>query len=241
MSEHDPHILIKKYFEEHSFIDEKLQEIINEVGDIVPSIIPPDVQDFRIKFDKIRVESPQIIEADGSKRDIFPIEARLRKLTYAAPIYLDVSVHIDGIQRESFEAQVGKMPIMLRSKHCHLYGMNQDDLIGPSQYTLKVFSQRGSYSIPHMIEQMKDGIIYLSFTRFKRIPILAVIKSLGLMKDQEIMQLICDEKEYDDMYINFYNIASLKTEEDAIELIAKKIGLTQPKEVRVQKAQEQID
>ncbi|MFH0752083.1 MAG: DNA-directed RNA polymerase subunit B'' [archaeon] len=286
------HILVKKYFKEHSFIEanlnsfdkfleKELQLIVDEIGDIIPSIIPQDVQDFRIKFDKIWVEKPQIVEADGSKRDIYPIEARLRKLTYAAPIYLDVSVHIDGIQRESFISQIGKMPIMLRSKYCHLHKLSEEDLIkqgedpndsggyfilngnervmitvedllpnkvfvqkntvGPSKYTLKVFSQRGSYSIPHMLEQMKDGILYLSFTRFKRIPVLAVIKALGLTKDQDIMELICDEKEYDDMYINFYKTATLKTEEEALEFISNKIGMTQPKEVRLKKAKEQID
>ena len=288
----DTYTLIKKYFEEHSFIEanllsfnnfieKELQSIVDDIGDIIPSIIPPDVQDFRIKFDKIWVEKPQIIEADGSKKDIYPMEARLRNLTYAAPIFMDISVHVDGIQRESFVSQIGKMPIMLRSKYCHLSGLGEEELIkrgedsndpggyfilngnervlitvedllpnkvfvqknavGPSQYTLKVFSQRGSYSIPHIIEQMKDGIIYISFTRFKRIPLLMVIKALGLTKDQDIMQLICDEKQYDDLFINFYNAADIKTEEDALESVTKKIGLTQPKDVRLQKAREQID
>lgn len=288
----DTHTLIKKYFEEHSFIEanllsfnnfieKELQSIVDDIGDIIPSIIPPDVQDFRIKFDKIWIEKPQIIEADGSKRDIYPMEARLRNLTYAAPIFMDISVHVDGIQRESFVSQIGKMPIMLRSKYCHLSGLSEEELIkrgedsndpggyfilngnervlitvedllpnkvfvqknavGPSQYTLKVFSQRGSYSIPHIIEQMKDGIIYISFTRFKRIPLMVVIKALGLTKDQDIMQLICDEKQYDDLFINFYNAADIKTEEDALEAVTKKIGLTQPKDVRLQKAREQID
>lgn len=291
-SKMDKHALIKKYFEEHSFIEanlvsfnnfieKELQNIVDEIGDIIPSIIPPDVQDFRIKFDKIWIEKPQMIEADGSKRDITPIEARLRNLTYAAPLFIDVSVHVDGIQRESFVSQIGKIPIMLRSKYCHLNGLGEEELIkkgedpndpggyfilngnervlitvedllpnkvfvqknavGPSQYTLKVFSQRGSYSIPHIIEQMKDGIIYISFTRFKRIPVLAVIKSLGLTKDQDIMQLVCDEKQYDDLFINFYNVADIKTEDDALESISKKIGMMQPKDVRLQKAREQID
>ncbi len=285
-------IVIEKYFEDHSFIEAnlasfnkfvefELQKIVDELGDIIPTIIPPDVQDFKIRFDKIWIEKPQIIEADGSKRDVFPIEARLRKLTYAAPIYLQVSVLIDGIQRESFTTQIGKLPIMIKSKYCHLNKMNEEELIkhgedgndlggyfiingnerviitvedllpnkvfiqpakiGPSAYTAKVFSQMGSYSIPHVIEQMKDGVIYISFTRFKRIPIIAVIKALGLEKDQEIMEAICSEKEYDDLYVNLYNCAELRTREQAIEFIAKKLGLTQPKEVKMEKTIEQLD
>jgi len=289
---HNPNLLIKKYFEDHSFIesnmisfnkfvDVELQRIINEMGDIVPTITPPDVQDFKIKFDNIWIEKPQIVEADGSKRDIFPIEARLRQITYSAPMHLEVSAHIDGVQRESFTTQIGKMPIMLRSKYCHLNKLSPEELIkhgedandpggyfilngnerviitvedllpnkvfitqtklGPSKYTAKIFSQRGSYSIPHVIEQMKDGIIYISFTKFKRVPVVAIIKALGFSNDQEIMKMVSGDKEYDDMYINLYNSIEIKNQEDALEFLAKKMGITQPREVKLEKAMEQLD
>lgn len=39
--------------------------------------------------------------ADGSVSNVLPLEARLRNLTYAAPIYLDRIVEEDGIVRES--------------------------------------------------------------------------------------------------------------------------------------------
>lgn len=286
------HLLVSKYFEDHSFIessiesfnrfiDVELQKTVDEVGDIIPTILPPEVQEFTIHFGKIWIEKPQITEADGSKRNIYPIEARLRNLTYAAPMFLEVSVVIDGIQRESFTAQIGRIPIMLRSKYCHLYKLSEDELIehgedptdpggyfiingnerviitvedlmpnkiffqenkvGPSKVTAKIFSQQGPYSIPHVIEQMRDGIFYLSFTKFKRIPLFTVIKALGMTTDKDIMDAICDEKEYDDVYINLFNSAEVKTAEEAIEIIAKKIGLTQPREVKMEKTTEQLD
>jgi DNA-directed RNA polymerase beta subunit len=113
---------------------------------------------------------------------------------------------------------------------------------GGSTHTAKIFSQRGSYSIPHTMEMMKDGIIYLTFTRFKRIPVIAVIKALGFTKDADIQAMASpDGKEYDEMYINLFNSADLKSMEDALEFVARKMGLTQPREVRIQKAQEQLD
>ena len=229
--------LIKKYFKEHSiiesniasfnnFVDVEMQRIITQFGEIVPTIIPQEVQDFKIKFNKIWITKPQIVEADGSKRDIYPLEARLRKLNYSAPIYLEVSVFMDGVQRETFTTEIGKLPIMVKSKYCHLNNLNEEELIkrgedpydfggyfvlngnervlivvedlvsnkmfvqqnktGPSLYTAKIFSEQGPYRIPHLIEQMKDGIIYLTFTRFRRVPIIIVIKALGLTGDQEI-------------------------------------------------------
>lgn len=285
-------ILMKKYFEQHSlvdsniasfnnFVDKEIHKVLEEMGDAVPTIIPPDVQDYRIKFEKLTLEKPKITEADGSQRDIYPNEARIRKLSYSADLYVDVSVHIDGVQREAFITKIGKMPIMLKSKYCHLHTLNRDDLIkhgedpddqggyfilngnervliivedlasnkvfiqenkvGPSKYTAKLFSTRGPYRIPHAIEQMKDGIIYLSFTRFKRIPIISVIKALGLTKDQEITECIAKDKQYDDIFINLYESMELKTEEDALEFIAKKLRITQPKEVKLERTRETLD
>ena len=110
-------ILIKKYFEERSFVEENIksfnhfidysmQEIVNEMGEIIPTIIPEEIKDFKIKFSKVRIEKPQIVEADGSKRNIYPMEARLRQLSYSGSIFLDVSAMIDGIQRENFTVEI---------------------------------------------------------------------------------------------------------------------------------------
>src|SRR3989344_8447248 len=106
-------ILVERYFDEksfvasdiasfNSFVDNELQKIIDENKVVEPTIIPQNVDEFKIKLDKIWITKPEIIEADGSKKPILPSEARLRKITYAAPIFLEVSAQINGIQRESF-------------------------------------------------------------------------------------------------------------------------------------------
>jgi len=286
-------ILIKKYFESHSiiesniqsfnnFIEVEMQKIVNAFGEVTPTIIPQDVQDFKIKFNKIWITKPQLVEADGSKRDVFPCEARLRKLNYSAPIYIDVGVFMDGVQRETFTTEIGKIPIMIKSKYCHLSNLSEEELIkkgedpgdyggyfilngnervlivvedlvsnkmfiqknktGPSVYTAKIFSEQGPYRIPHVIEQMKDGIIYLSFTRFKRIPIIVVIKALGLISDEEIARYMSGDEEYDEIFINLYNAVDVKTDEDALDYIAKKIGvMNQPKEIKFERTLESLD
>lgn len=285
-------LIIKKYFEENSFVESNIRsfnnfiekdihKIIQEIGDVIPTIIPQDMQDFRIKLEKINITKPQLIEADGSKRDIYPIEARLRKISYAAPINLEISAHIDGVQRESFTTQIGLLPVMLKSKYCHLSGMKEEELIkhgedphdnggyfilngnervlmtvedlaanmmfveenkiGTSRYTAKVFSERGSYRVPHIIEQAKDGLIYISFTRFKKIPITAVIKALGLIKDSEIVQTISEDREFDDIFINLFSTADLKSEADAVDFISKKIGMSPLQEQRLEKTQDNLD
>ena len=288
----DKNTIIKKYFQENSFVEsdirsfnnfveKTMQNIIKEIGDIIPTIIPPEMEDFRIKLDKIWITKPQIVEADGSKRDIYPVEARLRSITYSAPIHLEVSAHIDGVQRESFTTQVGRLPVMLKSKYCHLHNLSEKELVekgedphdtggyfilngnervlinvedlasnkmfveknkvGTSVFTAKVFSEKGSYRVPHAIEQTKDGVLYLSFTRFKKIPIITVIRALGLVKDNEIVENIATDKEFDDVFINLVGSSEFKTEEEAIEEIARRMGINQPKDIKLEKVRDNLD
>ena len=289
---HDYKKIIGKYFEKDGFIDASIRsfdnfvekvlpKIVEEVGEIRPTIIPENVEDFVIKLNKIWIGEPQLIEADGSKRNIFPMEARLRKLTYSAPLFLEVSAHVDGLQIENFTTQIGKIPIMVGSKHCNSSKLNREERIeagedpddhggyfilngnervlvmvedlasnrvfvektsiGPSEYSLRVFSEGGSLRIPHTIEQMKEGVIFLSFTRLKRIPIMAVIKALGLMSDQDIAAMINTDKDYEDVFINMYKIIEIKNQEDALEFIGKQMGITQGREIKVERAREFLD
>ncbi|MFA5175890.1 MAG: DNA-directed RNA polymerase subunit B'' [Candidatus Nanoarchaeia archaeon] len=284
--------IIREYFKENSFVqsninsfnnfmDNGIQQIMNETEEIIPTIIPQDVDTFRIKFGKVNIKKPEIIEADGSKRPVYPTEARLRSLTYSASIEVEVFVYVDNIQRENFTIEIGKIPVMIRSKYCHLCNLKQEELIahgedpndfggyfilngnervlitvedlvsnklfiekeetGPSTYTAKIYSEKSSYRIPHSIEQMKDGIIYLSFTRFRKVPIVTFIKALGLVKDKEIMEAISKEKQYDSVYINLVECVDLKTEEDALLQLGKKIGVAQDKDEKLEKVKEQLD
>jgi len=285
------YVLLRKYFEENSlvkaniesfndFIDKELQLIIEENREIEPTIIPPNVDEFMIRLDNVWVTKPEITEADGSKRSIYPMEARLRKLSYSAPMFLEVSSHINGVQRESFTTQIANIPIMLKSKYCHLNGLGKEELIkhnedpddpggyfiingtekvvvniedlasnrfmvekestGVSEYVGKLFSERGSYKIPHQFEKLKDGLFYITFTRVKRVPTIVIIKALGLIKDEEIMRFIGLEEDAE-VLINLYEFVDIKNTEDAIDYIAKKIGITQAREIRIQRMQEILD
>lgn len=73
------------------FIDEGLQRVIDEQPILETSITGEDEKGkFKIcvKFGKISVGEPRAREADGSYDRILPAEARLRNLTYAAPMTL---------------------------------------------------------------------------------------------------------------------------------------------------------
>ncbi|MBI4739383.1 DNA-directed RNA polymerase subunit B'' [Candidatus Woesearchaeota archaeon] len=285
-------LLVEKFFEGTSFVDSDIQSFNNfidvEIQKIVdankviePTIIPHNVDEFKIKFDKIWVTKPEITEADGSKRKVFPIEARLRKISYAAPIFIEVSAHINGVQRESFTTQIGNLPIMLKSKYCHLHKLSPEELVkhgedpydlggyfiingtekvlisvedlaanklligrettGVSEYSGRLFSEGAAFKIPHTFEKLKDGLFYLSFTRVKRIPIIMIIKALGLTKDEDIMNFISRDQQFDSLLVNLYEFVDIKTDEDAVDYIAKRTGITQAKEIRIERMREILD
>lgn len=279
-------ILIRKYFEEKKFVESNiqsfnnliekgLQEVIEENKEAEPTIIPHNIEKFKIRFGRITVGKPEITEADGSKRPIYPVEARLRKISYSAPIYLEISTYVNDIQRENFVAEIGKMPIMLRSKFCHLNRLSREELIkhgedptdpggyfiingteklivtvedlagnnfmveeGAAGFNGRFFATKGSYKIPHTFERKKDGIYHMSFTRVKNMPVIVVLKALGLMKDEEIMKAISTEKTYEKVILNLFEFVDIKTQDDAIDYIAKRIGVTQPREIRMERTKE---
>ncbi len=107
------------------FLDTGIQRVIDK-----QAMIEPSVEGFALKLGKIRLDKPSVIEADSSRRSILPNEARLRNLTYSAPIFLEFIPIIRGIEKQaSFgEVFVGELPIMLRSNLCHMKPMTRQQL-----------------------------------------------------------------------------------------------------------------
>ncbi len=291
MKEEDSKLLLMKFFESkgfvghhidsfNHFIDYGMQKVVDEVGEIVPDILPAGVNDLRIKFGRIWVEKPMFREADGSRRSILPMEARLRNLTYQAPVYMEMSLVIDGNEREPEVVHIGDLPVMVKSKICNLYEMSKEELIkagedpydpggyfivngtervivavedlapnrifveeqsnNPYPFVAKVFSDDGQYNIQHLFERSKEGMIEISFSRINRVPFVIVMKALGITKDKEIFEMVGDERFYSDLYLNLYETKNIKKQEDALEFLGRKLGITTV-ERRVEGAMEMLD
>ena len=131
--EKSKHLLVRKYLEQHSlvesnvrsfndFIQNRMQQIIDEINENINN------EDVEITFGKIKIGKPNIIEADGSISVISPTEAKLRNLTYSAPLTIDLTVKF-GEQSDSSEVEIGRIPIIVKSKACNTYGMNREELM----------------------------------------------------------------------------------------------------------------
>ena len=95
---------------------------------------------------------------------------------------------------------------------------------GASGFTGRYFATKGSYKIPHTFERKKDGIYYMTFTRVKNMPIIIILKALGLVKDEDIIKTISTEKNYEEVILNLFEFVEIKTQEDAVDYIAKRVG-----------------
>jgi len=73
--------------------------------------------------------SPLVREADGSQSELFPSEARLRNLTYAAPIQLDMTLVQGGEAQDPVVTVIGQLPVMVGSAACNLYEMSDAERI----------------------------------------------------------------------------------------------------------------
>lgn len=278
--EKQKNIIVKKYLEQHSlvesnilsfnnFLTQRMQQIVNEMNSNISN------EEVEIKLGKIRIEKPNIIESDGSTNLVTPTIARLRNLTYSAPIFVELTVKYGG-QSDSSEVEIGRIPIMVRSAGCNTYGMNREQLrelfmdpLDPGGYfivngnervmvmsedlaanqpfvekgrqglSVRFFSQRGSYRIPTTISETNDGTIEVSFSRLKNIPVIIVLKALGLIKEADISKSI--NYECDCLIINLYEFAKIQSVEDAMLAIAEKAGIQGNKKEILDRVKQRID
>ena len=107
------------------------------------------------------------------------------------------------------------------------------------KHTLRLFSSRGAYRIPITISETKDGIIEISFSRFKNIPAVVILKALGLTKEAEIAKNI--GKETDSVIVNLYEFARIQSPEEAMMEIAEKTSLQGTKKEILDRIKQRID
>ncbi len=275
------HLIVKKYLEENSlvgsnitsfndFIEKRMQEIVDELSETISN------EDFEINLGKIEVKKPIVIEADGSSSLVTPAEAKTRNLTYSAPVHLEITVKKDD-QVESEVVEIGRIPIMVKSKACNTSEMSREELIkthhdplDPGGYfiikgnervmimaedlaenqpfidtdskgnlNLKIFSLRGTYRIPISITENKGGIFEISFSKFRDIPIVVVLKALGITKESDIQKYI--GKETDSLIVNLYEFADIATKEDAMMYISEKVNLHGTKKEVLDRVKQRIN
>ncbi|MDI6654470.1 MAG: DNA-directed RNA polymerase subunit B'' [Candidatus Hydrothermarchaeota archaeon] len=120
--------LVRQHIDSYNdFIENRLQEIINDTGKIETDI------GVEVRLGKITVDKAEVIEADGSKNRLKPVEARLRNLSYFSPIYLEMTPKKVDQEGETETVKIGMLPTMLKSRICNLYGLSDAELVKASE------------------------------------------------------------------------------------------------------------
>ena len=107
----------------NNFVERTMQDIVD-----AQAIKEPQVEGLSVKLGKIRAEKPMVVEGDGSRRPLYPLEARLRDLNYSAPLFLEMTQVVKGIEKRAEDVYVGELPVMLKSRLCYLQGRNVKEL-----------------------------------------------------------------------------------------------------------------
>jgi DNA-directed RNA polymerase subunit B len=136
--------LIDAYFREKSlvghqltsfndFVENRLQRVVDTIvisEDSEPGTIKPEVEDYEIKLGRISVDLPSVVEADGTQKNIFPMEARLRNITYASGVWLEFILYKGGMEINRENLKIGKLPVMIKSDCCLLKKENMEKMYG---------------------------------------------------------------------------------------------------------------
>lgn len=111
---------------------------------------------------------------------------------------------------------------------------------GNASEIARIHSEKDGYIQRHMIERKNDGLINISFANLIKLPIVALLKALGLQSDKEIVTaLSSDEEVREEFYINLYE-AQITTQDQALDEIGKHNKIPQ-KEQRIERAVRLID
>jgi len=140
------------------FLKKGLQEIIDEINhiDIENAEYP-----YKIQLGRIQFKQPRMMELDGSVTHITPAEARMRNVSYIAPLMLEANVIEDGKTLETRFIHIGDIPVMVKSDACILRNFTEQKLIEHAEDPY----DPGGYFIINGSERVIVGLEDLSYNK----------------------------------------------------------------------------
>ena len=263
------------------FLERGLQSIIDEVQQIE---IENAEYPYKIQIGKLKLQQPRMMELDGSITHIAPMEARLRNVSYSAPIMLEASVVEDGKILESRFIHIGDMPVMIRSNACILRNFSNQKLVehgedpkdpggyfvingservivgledlsynkiivdretvgGNLVFKAKVYSSIVGYRAKLELVMKHDGLIVARIPGSPvDIPVITLMRALGLEADREIATAVSPVEEIqDELEASFEKSSEVPTSKDAIVYISKRIAPGMLEEFQIKRAETLLD
>jgi len=262
------------------FLKKGLQDIIDEIAhiDIENAEYP-----YKIQLGRIQFKQPRMMELDGSVTHITPVEARLRNVSYVAPLMLEASVIEDGKTLETRFIHIGDIPVMVKSESCILRSFTQQKLIdyaedpedpggyfiingservivgledlsynkiivdaekvgGKRVFKAKVYSSIVGYRAKLELVLKEDGLIVARIPGSPvDIPIITLMRALGLESDKEIASVISLNDTIQNELESSFEKTDTTTSKDAIVYISKRIAPGMLEEFQIKRAETLLD
>ncbi|KAA8496235.1 DNA-directed RNA polymerase III subunit RPC2 [Porphyridium purpureum] len=120
---------------------------------------------FYVKFVDVRIGEP-VVEEDMAYRGVTPQICRLRDITYAAPITVDVEYTKGKMKVFKRDQPIGRMPIMLRSRNCRLWNKDEQELAELGECPLDpggYFIIKGTEKVILIQEQLSKNRILVEY------------------------------------------------------------------------------
>jgi len=133
--------IVKEYFDTVGLVDHQVTTFNDYINSGIQRVVSEndiDIQqkelNYHVSFGQVYIPSPTLIEEDRKVRKFYPSEARVRDLTYDAPIFVDIKevIQMEGEAEEVNEYKriiIGRTPIMLNSQKCNLYDCSKTEKI----------------------------------------------------------------------------------------------------------------
>ncbi|CAH1448175.1 unnamed protein product [Lactuca virosa] len=256
--------LVKEHLDSFNyFVNTEIKKIVR-ANDLVKSRLDDKVY---LRYRDVWIGTPSVV-VDGVTDEMSPQKCRLGDMTYSAPIYVNIE-YCNGNHGQNThplfkkEVIIGRMPIMLKSSKCVLYGKDEDELAKVGECPLDpggYFVVKGNEKVILIQEQLsknriiidtdKKGCIqasimsstamtksktvivmekekiYLSLNSFtSKVPIMVVMKAMGMESDQEVVQMLGRDPQYAALLLpSIEDCANhgIYTQEQALEFLEKK-------------------
>lgn len=256
--------LVKEHLDSYNyFVNVGIKKIVR-VNSEIRSFIDPEIY---LRFKDVRIGEPSIV-LDGVAEKITPHSCRLSDMTYAAPIEAHIE-YITGSRgekeiREKKDVIIGRMPVMLRSRCCILYGKDETELAKLGECPLDpggYFVVKGTEKVILMHEQLSNNRIivdvdkkgnliasvtsstatlksksvivmekekiYLQLNQFQgKVPMMVVMKAMGMEADQEVVQMLGRDPRYSSLLLPSIEecvSCGVNTQRQALEYLEKKV------------------
>ncbi|RAL61620.1 hypothetical protein DID88_009657 [Monilinia fructigena] len=227
--------LVKQHIDSFNyFVEHEIKDIVKANKRVTSEVD----KYFWLEYTDIRVGEPERMDYDDRKpqNEITPNECRLRDMTYAAPIRVDIKYMRGRTIVARKNIAIGRMPIMLKSSKCRLAGKNDRQMAHMNECALDpggYFIVNGTEKVILVQEQLSKNRVIIEADPKKGIVSASVTSSTHERKSKklhhELLLLVAgsDERYQDEFSVNFEEATKLgvHTQYQALEYIGARVKM----------------